>query len=111
MSVTDTDRLLFKVEDMVATITLNFPEKLNAFNNEMLHAWAERLRECRDRDDVRCKLIWFNTKEALKGISKPPSPQSSRAAIAATKPIAPKTRCPVKSISIMVENMRMAMRS
>lgn len=57
MSVTDTDRLLFKVEDMVATITLNFPEKLNAFNNEMLHAWAERLRECRDRDDVRVIVV------------------------------------------------------
>ena len=57
MSVTDTDRLLFKVEDMVATITLNFPEKLNAFNNEMLHAWAERLRECRDREDVRVIVV------------------------------------------------------
>ena len=51
-SVTDTDRLLFNVEDGVATITLNYPEKLNAFNNEMLFAWRARLEECRDRDDV-----------------------------------------------------------
>lgn len=57
MSVTDTDRLLFKVEDMVATITLNFPEKLNAFNTEMLHAWAARLEEARDRDDVRVIVV------------------------------------------------------
>ena len=57
MSVTDTDRLLFDVEDMVATITLNFPEKLNAFNNEMLHAWASRLEECRDRNDIRVIIV------------------------------------------------------
>ena len=57
MSVTDTERLLFKVEDMVATITLNFPEKLNAFNQEMLHAWAARLEEARDRDDVRVIVV------------------------------------------------------
>jgi len=57
MSVTDTDRLLFDVQDMVATITLNFPEKLNAFNTEMLHAWAARLAECRDREDVRVIVV------------------------------------------------------
>ena len=56
-AVTDTDRLLFDVEDKVATITLNYPEKLNAFNNEMLHAWAARLVECRGRDDVRVIVV------------------------------------------------------
>jgi len=56
-AVTDTERLLFHVDDYVATITLNYPEKLNAFNNEMLAAWRARLEECRDRDDVRVIVV------------------------------------------------------
>ena len=56
-SVTDTDRLLFDVEDGVATITLNYPEKLNAFNTEMLHAWRARLEECRDRSDIGVIIV------------------------------------------------------
>jgi hypothetical protein len=38
-------------------------------------------------------------------------PQSGIAAAIATKPIAPNTRCPVIIISIMVLNIRIAMRS
>ena len=46
---------------------------------------------------------------AEKPMSNPPlSPHSNRAATTATNPIAPNTRCPVSSISIMVENMRVA---
>jgi hypothetical protein len=43
--------------------------------------------------------------------SEPPTPQSGIAAATATKPIAPNTRCPVAIISIMVENIRMAIMS
>ena len=45
---------------------------------------------------------------AEKPISEPPVPQSSRAEATPTKPIAPNTRCPVISISIIVENIRIA---
>ena len=45
---------------------------------------------------------------AEKGMSWPPVPHSARAAMAATAPIAPKTRCPVNSISIMAANMKKA---
>ena len=45
---------------------------------------------------------------ALKPSSDPPVPHRNNAKTTATKPIAPKTRCPVMSISIMVENIRMA---
>ncbi len=48
---------------------------------------------------------------ALKAISDPPSPQSPRAATTATTPMAPNTRCPVSSMIIMVENIRMAISS
>ena len=45
---------------------------------------------------------------AENGTSTPPTPQSIMPAAAPTKPIAPKTRCPVKSITIMVLNITMA---
>jgi hypothetical protein len=48
---------------------------------------------------------------ALNGISTPPVPQSASVATEATKPIAANTRWPVKSMSIMPENMRTAMSS
>ncbi len=40
-----------------------------------------------------------------------PWPQRRSAAPAATKPMAPKTRCPVSSITISDENMRSVMSS
>ena len=39
-------------------------------------------------------------------MSCPPVPQSMIAATAATAPMAPKTRCPVISITIIVANMQ-----
>ncbi len=45
---------------------------------------------------------------ALNGISMPPSPQSARAATVATNPMAPNTRCPVISMSIIEANISRA---
>ena len=54
----------------------------------------------------------FSTwKDALNGISKAPSPHSQRAAAEPTKPITPKTRCPVNKSTIMVPNMKSVMNS
>lgn len=47
-----TSPLLFSVENKVATLTLNRPERRNAFNEEMLALWATALTDCRTRDDV-----------------------------------------------------------
>ncbi len=44
--------ILFGVADGVATITLNRPDKLNAFTVEMADLWADRLEEACRRDDV-----------------------------------------------------------
>jgi len=46
-----------------------------------------------------------------KGISAAPLPHSSSAKIVATKPMAPNTRWPVTSITIMVANISRAMSS
>ena len=48
---------------------------------------------------------------AVNDSSAPPSPHNMRAAKAPTKPITAKTRCPVRSSSIIPENMRTAMTS
>jgi hypothetical protein len=42
---------------------------------------------------------------ALNAISEPPFPQRNRAAMAATNPMAPNTLCPVRSMSIIDENI------
>jgi 2-(1,2-epoxy-1,2-dihydrophenyl)acetyl-CoA isomerase len=51
------DTLLFAVEQGIATITLNRPDKRNAFNLEMIEAWTAALISCRDNDDVRVVVI------------------------------------------------------
>ncbi len=51
-------------------------------------------------------FISFMTEE--NPMSDPPGPQSRIAATTATKPMAPKTRCPVIIIRSMVENIRVA---
>ncbi len=52
-----TEPVLLAVEDGLARITLNRPERLNAFNTEMAQAWAEATTEATGRDDVRAILL------------------------------------------------------
>jgi len=51
------DLLRFDVEEGVATFTLNRPEKLNAYTDEMLGEWIDGLGECATRDDVRVVVV------------------------------------------------------
>ncbi|MDB5596841.1 MAG: putative enoyl-CoA hydratase/isomerase [Hyphomicrobiales bacterium] len=51
------DQLRFEVDQGIATITLNRPEKLNAFTDDMLEEWLAALEECRTRSDVRVIVI------------------------------------------------------
>jgi hypothetical protein len=60
---------------------------------------------------VRSGYHFMSFMLALKAISEPPSPHSNMADAAATKPMAPNTRCPVRSMSIIVENIMTAMSS
>ena len=49
--------ILFSVAAEIATITLNRPERRNAFTLSMIDEWADRLEECRTRDDVHIIII------------------------------------------------------
>jgi enoyl-CoA hydratase/carnithine racemase len=52
-----TDDLLFDVDDGIATLTLNRPDKLNAFTGEMLHGLVAALDDCEQRDDVAAVIL------------------------------------------------------
>jgi enoyl-CoA hydratase/carnithine racemase len=49
--------LKFEVEQGVGTITLNRPDKLNAFNRAMIRDWLAALEECERRDDIRVIVL------------------------------------------------------
>jgi 2-(1,2-epoxy-1,2-dihydrophenyl)acetyl-CoA isomerase len=49
--------ILFEIKDSIAFITLNRPEKYNAFNREMALLLQEKLDECKESREVRCVYI------------------------------------------------------
>ena len=49
--------LLYEVKDKVATITLNRPDKLNAFTGEMIDAWQKALAAAQADDDVNVVIV------------------------------------------------------
>ena len=51
------DDILFEVDAGVATITMNRPDKRNAFTDDMLRRWIAMLDECQDRVDVNAIVI------------------------------------------------------
>jgi enoyl-CoA hydratase/carnithine racemase len=52
-----TDTVLLEVSERVARITLNRPDKLNAFSDEMLLLLVARIDECAARDDVGAVVL------------------------------------------------------
>src|SRR5664279_5316159 len=49
--------LLFELKDHIARISLNRPEKLNAFNQAMAHELQDQLLACDEDDSVRAVLL------------------------------------------------------
>jgi enoyl-CoA hydratase/carnithine racemase len=49
--------LLFTVEKDIAKITLNRPERLNAFSVEMIDLWIDALEQVRDSENIRVLVI------------------------------------------------------
>jgi enoyl-CoA hydratase/carnithine racemase len=51
------ETVLLTIDGAVAIVSLNRPDRHNAFNDEMDARFFEVLAELRDRDDVRC-IVW-----------------------------------------------------
>ncbi|HEY9436284.1 MAG TPA: enoyl-CoA hydratase-related protein, partial [Blastocatellia bacterium] len=50
-------QILYAKENRVATVTLNRPEKLNAYSETMIHETLAALADARDDDEVRAVII------------------------------------------------------
>lgn len=59
--------LLFECKDHIATITLNRPESMNAFSEEMILKWIDALETVRDSDDIRVLIVKGNGKGFCAG--------------------------------------------
>jgi 2-(1,2-epoxy-1,2-dihydrophenyl)acetyl-CoA isomerase len=73
--------ILFEIKDSIAFITLNRPEKYNAFNREMALLMQDKLNECKS-SDVRCVFITgtgkaFSSGQDLDEIVDPNGPEVS----------------------------------
>jgi len=55
--MSDYETVLFDLADGVATITLNRPEVLNAFNQQMLDEFSDIWKRCRVDEDVRVIVL------------------------------------------------------
>ena len=54
---TDTSELLYEVKDRIATITLNRPDKMNAFTGPMIERWAASLQEAQRDPSVNVVVV------------------------------------------------------
>src|SRR5260221_355070 len=67
--------VLFEISETIAIISLNRPDKLNAFNREMALLLQEKLDECRDTS-VRCVYLTgagkaFSAGQDLSEVTQP----------------------------------------
>ena len=53
----DFEEILYEKADGVATITLNRPERMNAFTQTMIREWAQALEDARLDADVRAVIV------------------------------------------------------
>ena len=51
------EQILFDIKDQVAVITLNRPERLNAFTSVMIQEFMDALQQVEDNDDLRVTIV------------------------------------------------------
>jgi enoyl-CoA hydratase/carnithine racemase len=57
MATATTNELLYEVKDRIATITLNRPDKMNAFTGPMIDGWARALGEAQSDPEVNVVVV------------------------------------------------------
>ena len=65
MSLTDLETIEFTLDDHVATITLNRPDRLNAFNQTMAREVTEAWERVRDDDAIHVAVLQANGERAF----------------------------------------------
>jgi 2-(1,2-epoxy-1,2-dihydrophenyl)acetyl-CoA isomerase len=83
----DFEEILYEKADGVATITLNRPERMNAFTRTMIREWAQALEDARLDPDVRAVMVTgagrgFCAGADLRGDSGLADPPAGRAGAA-----------------------------
>jgi enoyl-CoA hydratase/carnithine racemase len=103
------ETVLFQVDGHVATVTLNRPEKLNAFNQVMLDEFSAIWRYVRLDDDIRVVVLQANGDRAFctgldtrEGIEMPENPWSR---IPPAYQLGPKTNHVFKPLVTAVHGM------
>jgi enoyl-CoA hydratase/carnithine racemase len=51
------EAVLYEVDEHIATITLNRPDRMNAFSNQMMAEWEDAIRRSQADPDVRAVII------------------------------------------------------
>ncbi|MFB4164995.1 enoyl-CoA hydratase/isomerase family protein [Alteribacillus sp. JSM 102045] len=59
--------LLFSVDNGIARVTLNRPDKLNAFSTQMIDLWIDALEKIRDDEDIRVVVLAGNGRAFCSG--------------------------------------------
>lgn len=89
--------ILFEIREQVGCITLNRPEKLNAFNREMALELQDKLEECKKKKEIRALFITgtgkaFSAGQDLAEVVDPEGPGMKRILSEHYNPIVSKIR-------------------
>lgn len=104
------DSVLYEVKKQVAFLTLNRPEKYNAFNREMALALQAKLEEAEKDENVRCVVISgtgkaFSSGQDLTEIKDPTGPEMQRILPEQLNPIVTKLRTIQKPVLAVVNGI------
>ncbi len=102
--------ILFEIKNSIAFITLNRPEKFNAFNREMALALQEALDMCEKDITVRCVLITgagkaFSGGQDLAEVADPEGPGMQKILSEHYNPIVSKIRLLAKPVIAAVNGV------
>jgi 2-(1,2-epoxy-1,2-dihydrophenyl)acetyl-CoA isomerase len=104
------ETIIYKLENGVAHLTLNRPDKYNAFNRSMAFCLQQHLDNCATNEEVRCILITGNGKAFCSGqdlaeVVDPEGPKMNRILSEHYNPLVRKMRQMPKPIVVAVNGV------
>ena len=100
----------FNVENGIAVLTLNRPDKLNSFNRDMALDMQSRLDECRENTEIRAVVITgsgraFSAGQDLEEATDPQGPELSKIVCEHYNPIVKRIRALEKPVIALVNGV------